>query len=436
MSRPNIVYVHAHDAGRYISPYGYDMPTPNMQKLAEQGVTFRKAFCAGPTCSASRAGLVTGRWAHSSGMIGLAHRGFRLNDYKQHIAHTLKNAGYYTELIGFQHVGQDRSILGYDRYDRPEHGDRYWGVIPRVREFFSQRYTPDKPFFLSIGVTDPHRDWVEDSAHADPRYVMPPAPLPDTPETRADYAGLKNRMKQFDLSVGTLMECLAENGLEENTLVICTTDHGLAFPQMKCNLTDHGIGVLLLMRGPGVFTGGKVLDGIVSQIDIFPTLCEWLDIDRPDWLQGVSFLPMARGAAGSVRKELFADVTYHAAYEPMRCVRTRRYKYIRRFDQRETPVLPNCDDSPTKTLFMAAGWDQRTPAMEQLYDLTLDPVEVNNLIDDPAYADVVKDLRSRLDRHMQETGDPLLNGPVPAPKGAQVNDVDGLSPQEPCITIE
>ena len=92
--RPNIVYIHSHDSGRYLSPYGQSVPTPNLQRLAQEGILFRKAFSAAPTCSPSRAALLTGLYPHSSGMLGLAHRGFSLNDYQQHIVHTLKAAGY------------------------------------------------------------------------------------------------------------------------------------------------------------------------------------------------------------------------------------------------------------------------------------------------------------------------------------------------------
>lgn len=94
MERPSILYIHSHDTGRYVQPYGHNVPTPNIQRLAEQGVLFRQSFCAAPTCSPSRAALLTGQCAHFNGMLGLAHRGFSLDDYHQHIIHTLRQAGY------------------------------------------------------------------------------------------------------------------------------------------------------------------------------------------------------------------------------------------------------------------------------------------------------------------------------------------------------
>src|SRR5215467_5443313 len=115
MSRPNILYLHSHDTGRYIQPYGHAIATPHLQRLAEQGVLFRQAFSAAPTCSPSRAALLTGQAPHSSGMLGLAHRGFALHDYHQHIVHTLRAAGYTSTLIGMQHVANDPTVIGYDR---------------------------------------------------------------------------------------------------------------------------------------------------------------------------------------------------------------------------------------------------------------------------------------------------------------------------------
>ena len=105
--KPNVLYLHSHDTGRYVQPYGHPVPTPNIQRLADQGLLFRNAFCAAPSCSGSRARLLTGQWAHSNGMIGLAHRGFELHNYRHHIVRTLRDAGYWTALVGEQHLSRD-----------------------------------------------------------------------------------------------------------------------------------------------------------------------------------------------------------------------------------------------------------------------------------------------------------------------------------------
>ncbi len=436
LGRPNILYIHSHDTGRTVQPYGYAVATPRIQRLAEHGVLFRQAFCAGPTCSSSRAALLTGQSAHSSGMLGLAHSGFALNDYKQHVIHTLREAGYTSTLVGVQHVANDADIIGYDRVITPFTQQSGWDshhakkiAAPAV-EFLNS--APREPFFLSVGFLETHRKFRDPGPAEDPRYCRPPAPLPDLPQTREDMAAFAASARHLDGAMGAVFDALDKNELADNTLVICTTDHGIAFPAMKCNLTDHGIGVMLIMRGPGGFSGGKVCDALVSHVDLFPTLCDLLEIEPPPWLQGRSLMPVIRGEAEEVNEEIFAGVTYHTAYEPQRGVRTRRWKYIRRFEERPGPVLPNCDDGPSKDVWLEHGWRDRPPAMEQLYDLVFDPNEVNNLAGDSTMADVLDDMRGRLNRWMKATDDPLLLGsPVPAPSGAEVHSADGLSPTEP-----
>ncbi|MFP3896372.1 MAG: sulfatase [Anaerolineales bacterium] len=431
--RPNILYIHSHDTGRYIQPYGYDVPAPHIQEFAEEGVLFRQAFSVAPTCSPSRAGLLTGQCAHSAGMIGLAHRGFFLHDYGQHIIHTLHPLGYESTLIGVQHVAEETSTIGYDRVVDVE-TRHVRDVSPAAVEFLQR--APREPFFLSVGFVETHREYREPGPAEDARYCQPPRPLPDTPRTREDMAAYKATARVLDEGMGAVLDALDEAGLADDTLVICTTDHGIAFPAMKCNLTDHGIGVMLIIRGPGGFRGGKVIDSMVSHIDIFPTICELLEIEIPTWLQGTSLMPLIRDEADRVNEAIFADVTYHAAYEPKRCVRTDRWKYIRRFDGRRTPVLPNCDDSLSKDVWMEHGWKDREVVAEQLYDLVFDPNEVNNVADDPDRASVLARMRKRLQDWMERTNDPLLRGPVPAPGGSRVNDPDGFSPREDTYIAE
>jgi len=434
-ARPNILYLHSHDTGRFVQPYGHAVPTPNLQRLAEQGVLFRQCFCGGPTCSPSRAALLTGQCAHSSGMIGLAHRGFRLKDYGQHIVHTLRTGGYTSTLIGVQHVApwDEKESIGYDRIIDSKGGWDTQKIASAAADFFQG--PPARPFFLSVGFIQTHRKYPEPGPGEDPRFCRPPAPLPDTPRTRYDMACYQASARILDEGMGAVLDALDAAGLADDTLVICTTDHGIAFPGMKCNLTDHGVGVMLIMRGPGGFAGGRVCDALVSHIDVFPTLCDLLDVARPGWLQGKSMMPLIRGEAEEINEAIFSEVTYHAAYEPMRCVRTGRWKYIRRFDDRGRPVLPNCDDSPSKDVWLDHGWRERPLAQDELYDLLFDPNEARNVAADPAMADVLAEMRGRLERWMRDTDDPILEGlPVPAPAGALANDPDGLSPgEEPTV---
>ncbi len=443
MNRPNILYIHSHDTGRYVQPYGHAIRTPHIQQLAEQGVLFRNAFCANPTCSPSRSALLTGQYPHNNGMIGLAHRGARLNDYRQHLASCLRQNGYLTALSGMQHEinTDERALLGYEQFldGEPVPGqDSDTTIAQRAAEFLATPH--DRPFFLSCGFFLTHRrgqgtQWhnTELSPVGDPRYARPPAPLPDTAEARRDMADFVVSAERLDACMGRVFKALEVAGLADNTLVICTTDHGIAFPFMKCNLTDHGIGVMLMLRGPGGFQGGQAIDAMVTHMDLFPTVCEVAGIQPPAWLQGESLTPLVTGKAERLHEEIFSEVNYHAAYEPVRAVRTTRYKYIRRYDARQHPVLPNCDDSVSKDELLRNGWGQRSQDVEQLFDLVFDPNEAANVAACPDYAGVLADMRGRLDRWMQATHDPLLTGPVTPLPGMVVNLVEGISPQEPTV---
>jgi N-sulfoglucosamine sulfohydrolase len=431
-SLPNILYLHSHDTGRYVQPYGHPVPTPNIQRLADQGVLFRKAFCAAPTCSGSRACLLTGQYGHNNGMMGLAHRGWSLNDYRQHLVHPLHNAGYHSVLIGEQHIAKRPDIIGFDQVIKIE-TTHVESVAPAAIEVLAG--PPPEPFFLSVGFFETHRNFLSPPSLRDSLYSLPPANLPDTPETRRDMASYKGSARSLDQGVGSVLEALDAHGLADNTLIVFTTDHGLAFPGSKATLFDRGLGVMLIVRGPGGFQGGKVIDSLVSHIDIYPTLCELVGIDRPDYLQGESLMGIIRGERRSVRDEIFAEMTWHAAYDPQRAIRTDRWKYIRRFGERDTPVLANCDDSPSKDLLVSLGWADRKIAFEKLYDLAFDPNEANNLAEDPDYADVRDELSGRLHDWMQQTEDPLLDGDPTPPAGAEINDPDQLSAAEAVVTI-
>lgn len=428
MGKPNILYIHSHDTGRYIRPYGHAVDTPCLQHLAEEGVLFRQNFCVNPTCSPSRAALLTGCYPHENGMTGLAHRGWSMNDYRQHVLHALREDGYLSVLTGIQHIAAAKSgksawqIIGYDRCLEGDPCSQAVSFLER---------TPEEPFFLSVGFGQTHREFPDlADAPDDPRYCLPPAPLPDTRETREDMARFKASARILDGKIGKVLSALDRSGLADRTLVICTTDHGIAFPRMKCNLHDSGIGTMLIMRGPGGFGGGKVIDAMTSHLDIFPTICELTQIPPPGWLRGRSLLPLVTDNVADLHDQLFFEVNYHAAYEPMRAVRTKRWKYIKRFDGGMTPILPNCDDGESKSYWLTHDWKHQPVPVEALFDLVFDPNETNNLVHDPTVQSILDDLRERVELWMKETEDSLLEGAVPAPPGAVINDAGGLSPRE------
>ena len=436
--QPNVLYLHSHDTGRYVQPYGHNIPTPAYQRLAEEGVLFRQNFCIGPTCSPSRAALLTGQTPHSCGQLGLAHRGFELQHPERHLAWTLRNNGYATTLAGVQHVVRgDPGKTGYEHV--PELKTRTAehvlpAALDALRDYTAGPRT--KPFYMDVGFSETHRVFHKadpsKSAAEDARYCTPPAVLPDTPETRQDMADFTASARVLDGAVGKILDALDEHGLAANTLVILTTDHGIAFPHMKCNLTDHGTGVLLILRGPDgceELHGGTVVDQMVTHLDVFPTVCDVIGIDHPDWLQGQSLLPLAGGKVERLHDEIFGEVNYHAAYEPQRSVRTDRWRYIRRYDSFGKPILANCDDGLSKDVWLRYGWPEQDTVPEQLYDLVFDPQERHNLATDPRYAQTLEQMKGRLERWMRATDDPLLEGDIPMPEGARANAQSDQTPR-------
>jgi len=423
----NVIYMHTHDTGRYISPYGYDVPTPNLMDFTKEGTLFRKAFSAAPTCSPSRSALLTGLPPHQNGMIGLAHRGFRMHEMDKHIVRLMNDNGIETVLCGVQHVTHpDPSEIGYNRILSDKHYGADEENAKKAAKYIREKKSGS--FFLSFGMSNTHRDWPKADSDINQNYVMPPHPIPDNVASRKDYASYLTSARRMDDCVGVLLDALSESGLEDETFIFFTTDHGLAYPNMKCNLYDTGIGVSLIIKYPGNRLKGCSSDSLVSHLDIFPTICDILDIEEPDYISGKSLVPLLDGSTNEIRDEIFAEVTYHAVYEPIRCIRTSRYKLIRYFD--DCSYLPaNVDGSEVKDFMAQSGFFERKHDRIMLFDLNLDPVERVNLVNDPSYSKILAELSKKLEDWMRETCDPLLDGPVEKPLGAITNIRSCYSPR-------
>lgn len=437
----NVIYINTHDSGRMLSPYGYDIPTENLKKLAEDSVVFTNAFCAGPTCSPSRAALLTGIFPHQNGMLGLAQRGFSLYNPEKHLANFLRNNGYNTCLCGIQHeygwyldleknglhnLGYNE-ILTTDSKSFKKEELHLWDRNNAVEVVkWLDNYENDKPFLLSFGMHSTHRPYpVEVADFIDERYVVPPYPITNNEENRHDHAQYMTTAHYADENIKMIVDALKRNNLYENSIIIFTTDHGLAVPFNKCNLTDTGIGVSLIMKVPEAASNGKIVDSLVSQIDVFPTLCELLNLDKPEYLEGKSFAEAFADNKAVLDEYIFAEVNFHTSYEPIRCVRTKRYKYIKYYDETWNKVnLSNMDESVPKDFLMENGLKEKIKYKEGLFDLYYDPTERNNLADDSKYKEVLEKLRKVLHEKQVKTDDPILKGALEIKKGYKVNKVE------------
>ncbi|MGD2175311.1 MAG: sulfatase [Candidatus Brocadiaceae bacterium] len=424
--QPNVVVLMTHDTGQHISPYGIDtVRTPNCERLASEGVLFENSFCTSPLCSPSRATCFTGRYNHQNGVMGLVGSNavggwdLNLNPDEKHAAHLFKEADYATVLCGNIHESNDFRSIGFDEAvsgsgrgannggDALEHGDH-------MERWLGAR-DPSRPFYMQIGTAETHRKWDRNGTAPDSsKGVWMPPYLRDLPEIREEMAQFQGAVRRYDTALGNMLESLEKHGLVEDTIFVSTTDHGVDIPRAKGTFYDPGIEVLLIMRYPaGGWGAGRRLCEMISNVDVLPTLLEACGLEVPDNVEGRSFLPLLRGGDYRPNQVVFAEKTYHDTYDPTRALRTERYKYIRYF---EVCIFQDLRAATIPRVhWFKTPETARRRTVEELYDLDEDPLEENNVADDPAYAEVKAALRERLAEWMRETDDPLLEGHVSSP---------------------
>lgn len=415
---PNVIYIHTHDMGRMIEPYGAPVNTPSLQRFAGRARSFTNAHCVAPTCSPSRSALLTGRYPHEVGMLGLSHRGFALSDTREHLGQYLQDHGCTTALCGLQHefpIYHEK--LPYTQVwpnaINASHEDRDRKAVADAMRFLDS--PPENSFFLSVGLFYPHRPFLSSSPERD-------GPLPGNwlsgEGPGRDWQDYAHTIEWVDGVLAPLLDRLGESPWRENTLVIVTTDHGPPFPEQKGTLYDRGTGVTLMIQSPDE-VGGKTTESMVSHLHLFPTITEFLRVPTPSTCRGQSLWPLLKGETWEAPQVLFSETTFHAAYEPMRAVRTDRYKLIRRY--RSKRIAPNCDDSPSKSHCQELGWWEEALPSWELYDLVADPGENVNLAEHEEMSGIRQTLAAHLEKWMKETRDPLLHPPVAPPPGAIVD---------------
>jgi N-sulfoglucosamine sulfohydrolase len=424
-NKPNIVYIISHDTGRHIGPYGKKVNTPALNNLADVGIRFDQYYCSQPQCSPSRGSILTGKYGHNHGMMGLAHMGFSMDQENATLPNELKKNGYETHLFGFFHESIDGELdaekLGYESYWRVP-GNASEKVTDTFIDFLNkQNNQGNKPLFLSIGFEETHRPF-DDFEEDDDKNIDVPPYLPDTPEVRKDVAKFQGSVKEMDQAVARILEALKENGFEDNTLVIYTTDHGIAFPRAKGTLKDSGLETGLIMRFPkGLVKQGSVVEELLCNIDLMPTLLDYIGAEIPKDIDGKSFFPLLLRKDYEPRDHFFCELTWHDRYHPMRGIRTNRYKYIRNFEDGPKVYLPfDLHESPSGKVVRESYYVSNEP--EELYNLAIDPLEENNVIKKEEYKGIAQQLRERVFTWMSVTKDPLLDGPISGEEAKEWED--------------
>ncbi len=433
--RPNILVITCHDLGRFLGCYGIGtVQSPQIDALAAEGVRFSRAFCTAPQCSPSRAALFTGRYPHSTGVLGLTHAEFAwdLGAEERHLGQVLQAAGYATALIGVHHESRSgtpadvAARCGMDEVILDGFGE---AVSDAALDWLGRASAGDRPFYLQVGFHEPHRvlapsrqdmgymGFVGDYlAPDDTNGVTVPPYLRDTALTRTELAELQGAVRALDAAAGRLLAGLRDLGLAERTVVVFTTDHGLALPRAKCSLYDPGLETALIVRFPARdWRGGRVVEGLTSNIDLFPTLLDLIGLPIDSRVQGRSLLAVLDGAEFQPRTEIFGEMTYHDYYDPRRCIRTERHKLIVNFSAAPAFMDPSQSWHPRTTTAIPPDPALAYHPPLELYDLDADPSEWHNLADDSAHDDVRRDLLARLYGWMRDTADPLLAGAVTSP---------------------
>ena len=428
-NRPNILFCLADDwgyphAGVYGDPI---VRTPTFDRVAREGALFTNAFSAAPSCSPSRAAILTGQAPHRLAEGGNLH-GFLPARYGVY-PDLLEASGYF--------VGFTRKGWGPGRF---EAGGRVRNPAgPQFQDFaeFLKRLPPGKPFCFWFGSQDPHRPYDQGSgarAGLRPELVRVPPYLPDIAEVRGDILDYYVEVERFDDEVGGLLRQLEEVGKLDNTILVMTGDNGWPFPRSKANLYDSGTRQPFAVRWPAAVRGGRVLEDFVTLADLAPTFLEAAGLQPPPEMTGLSLVGLLAGSeqpgkrtAVFVERERHANVRRGDLGYPARAIRTADYLCIRNFRPDRWPAgdpelyfavgpFGDCDGSPTKDWILShmsepdiarvfhLGFEKR-PA-EELYDLKKDPYQMTNVAGRPDYAEAQKRMRGELDRWMRETVDP------------------------------
>ncbi len=441
LMRPNLLVILPHDLGQYNSVYGAPVHTPHLHGFSRTATCFTNALAAAPTCSPSRAALFTGLYPHQSGMTGLTHLGFRLRRTDRHLAALLRASGYRTVLSGIQHEAPFHGELGYDSYigsdpDRPFQSDFDPVNFDRVNAeacasfLSSSGHRDGAPWFLSLGLFLPHRPFVSEDRTT--RTLACPAGLPPTESVRDDVSQFHASVQEMDANIGTVLEALEASGQRDTTMVVVVTDHGIDFPRYKNTLSDGGLAVTLMTRVPGQGEA-RVSSSLVSLVDLYPTILEVLGVPAPadmDLSDARSIADVSGRPEKHARSHAFSEINYHVSYQPERCVSTARYRLHRRYHT-HSQVLPNVGDSAAKDAVyrehppvgLGMGRDEAPTAM-CLYDRWYDPLQNSDLRSVPALGPVREELEHALNRFMEATQDPLLDGAVAAPAKAAVAGVN------------
>lgn len=404
------------DAGCYGNPV---IKTPGLDELARHGVRFTNAFCTTASCSASRSVILTGLHNHANGQFGHEHsyHHFRAFDRIKSLPVMLEAAGYRTARSGKYHVGPEKVF----HFQQVIGGGSPVQRADKARDLIAAE--TERPFFLYFCTTEPHRNFRRDgSDEVSPDDVIVPDYLPDIPECREELAKYYGSVQRGDSGLKRLIEIVRETGRWDDTVIIFISDNGIAFPGAKTTLYEPGMKLPCVVRDPRSTNNGGVNHALVTWADLAPTILDYAGaLNKSGQFHGRSFKPIVNEANPTGWDEAYASHTFHeiTMYYPMRVVRERRYKLIWNIAH-DLPYPFASDLQASATWQAVLQRDLKTygkrsidaylyRAEFELYDLQEDPHEVVNLADDPAHAERLEKMKTKLKAFQKRTSDPWIH---------------------------
>jgi uncharacterized sulfatase len=409
---PNIVFINADDLTHTdLSVYGGQAHTPNFERIAAEGMKFSHCFQAAPMCSPTRHNLYTGIYPVKTGAY--PNHTFAKEGTKS-IVHHLKPLGYRVALSGKTHISP-KEVFPFE-YSGQKNPD-----MEAIESLFVESKQAGTPFCLFACSNEPHTPWnLGDPGRYPPGKIELPPYLVDTPETRKGMSNYLAEITYYDDQVGQILDLLDKHGLRENTLVMVSSEQGNSMPFAKWTLYDNGLQTALIARWPGKIAPGSETAAMVEYVDVVPTLLDAVGAEAVGELDGKSFLPVLLGEKSEHKDYVFGIMTTRGIINGsdsfgIRSVRNRTHRLIVNLTP-ETKFTNACTQSPEFLSWVekAAKGDAEAARLvkkyhyrpgEELYDVSGDWHNFQNLGDDPAHQEIRNTLRARLDEWMKEQGD-------------------------------